>query len=223
MAYRNRFGPLGHRWIEPNGIQLIVSHFPENRYSITVSFTDGTPDMPLSKCTGYERNLDTLTIRFKDANGRRDPDPFVWEITGKLDATFFIYSTPPDINPVTFFFNRCKTSMYPQTENEDPGTVLSLRKEARAKFANYVHMSGIDDRAGSGDSLTIPVNCFTGEGRTNLLRFLANVDKDGIQVFVDVRFDRATVDQLQRLDTDMEFGDLGEVLDIADSAEQSQH
>jgi hypothetical protein len=31
------------------------------------------------------------------------------------------------------------------------------------------------------------------------------------------------VDQLQRLDTDMEFGDLGEVLDIADSAEQSQH
>lgn len=38
--------------------------------------------------------------------------------------------------------------------------------------------------------------------------------------FVTIHIERATIDQLTRLDTEMEFGDLGEVLEIAEAAEK---
>ena len=48
------------------------------------------------------------------------------------------------------------------------------------------------------------------------MRFLGTLDMDGIQTFVTVHFERSTIDQLTRLDTEIELGDLGEVLEIAE-------
>ena len=76
-------------------------------------------------------------------------------------------------------------------------------------------MNGVDPQGVKSKVVRIPVNCFDPEGRSNLLRFLANLDNDGIQTFIDVHFDHATIDQLQRLDTMMEFGDIADVLKMA--------
>jgi hypothetical protein len=44
---------------------------------------------------------------------------------------------------------------------------------------------------------------------------------DGIQTFLTIHFERSTIDQLTRLDTEMEFGDLAEVLAIAEEADRN--
>lgn len=220
MSYRNRLAMFGHLWIEKEAIDIILDKFPEQHYSVVVTFT-GKPDLMLRECTGKETDIDSIMIYYKDGTDKLDPEPFRWHVTGPVNAMDFLHSTVGDSNPITYFFNRSKGEHNPQTRNESPEDVAAIRSAVRRKFVNFVHMNGIEDSRTAGDGnapLSIPVNCFKPGDRNNLLRFIETLDCDGIQVYVDVRFDRSSIDQLQRLDTEMECGDIGDVLEYAEAS-----
>lgn len=220
MSYKNILGRFGHRWFMEFDRSMVIHEFPESDYSVEVTFTDGKPDMMLKDCTGTETNVDAIMIYYKDGTGTRDPEPFRWQVTGPFHWSDFS-AMVGDSNPRTYFWTRSKNrQLFPQTRNEPVEDIVSIRREVREKFVNYLHMNRIQDRTESDTgSLRVPVNCFDEDARKNLLRFLATLDMDGIQTFVTIHFERSTIDQLTRLDTEMEFGDLREVLDIAEEAE----
>ena len=220
MAYKNIAGVFGHKWVTQYDIDTILKEFPESRYSTWVTFTDGKSDMPLRECTGTERNIDTLVISYKDGTNTPDPDPYVKIIVEPLDATRMLNDLP-DANPISHFFKRAKGDMFPSTRNEQPSVINSVRTVVRAKFKHFVHMDGMEDPRFSHDGATmrIPVNCFDSDGRKNLLRFLEHLDKDGILTFVEVKFDCASLDQLERVDTEIEFGDTFDVVDMVEGKE----
>lgn len=219
MAYRNILGRFGHRWIGEYDRARIIREFPESDYSVEVAFADGKSDMLLKDCTGKETSVDSIMIYYKDGTGRRDPEPFRWHVHGPV-SWFDLNSTVGDSNPKTYFWNRSKNrQLFPQTRNEPVKDIVAIRREVRAKFVNFLHMNGIDDRTDGSGMLRVPVNCFNEDARKNLLRFLGTLDMDGIQTFVTVHFERSTIDQLTRLDTEMEFGDIAEVLNIAESCD----
>lgn len=222
MSYKNILGRFGHRWIGDFDRTMILKEFPESDYSVEVTFTDGKSDMLLKDCTGRETNVDAIMIYYKDGTNRRDTDPFRWQVTGPIGWNEFLHSTVGDSNPLTYFFTRCKDrKLFPQTRNEPVEDINAIRRDVREKFVHFLHMDGIDEKKGNKKDvsvLRVPVNCFSGPARNNLIRFLETLDKDGIQTFVTVHFERSTIDQLTRLDTEMEFGDLGEVLAIAEDS-----
>lgn len=223
MSYRNITGIIGHRWIGQYDIDTILKEFPESDFDVEVTFTDGKSDIMLKDCTGRESNIDSITIYYKDGTSRRDPDPFRWQVTGVINAMDFLNCTVGDSNPRTFFYLRSKNhKVFPNTRNEEPESFRQLRKDVREKFLHWVHMDGMESKLADtdGGAMRIPVNCFSGPEKKNLLRFIETLDRDGIQTFLTVHFDRSTSDQLQRLDTEMEFGDLGEVLAIAEESEK---
>lgn len=202
MAYRNITSFLGHRWIGKEDIRKITEKFPSERYDLDVYFTDGSLK-PLARCSGKEHNIEKIVISYLDGTGTVDPDPYIQHIYGPVDADEFIRGTF-DRNPVLHFFERCKDEFHSQTRNEDPRNIAMFREAARKRFVDFVGMTGVD--AGKKDgTLHIPLNIFNKAGRKNLIKILENLDKDGIMVFVDVQFDRSTIDQLQRLDTEMEL------------------
>lgn len=221
MSYKNITGFLGHRWIGKYDIDTILKEFPASEFDVDVSFTDDRNDIPLKDCTGRESNIDAITIYYKDGTCRRDPNPYRRSVTGPVNAMDFLESGIGDRRPKTYFFLRSKNrTVFPNTRNEDPETFRNLRRDVREKFVHWVHMDGMESALSDtdGGTLRIPVNCFAGADKKNLLRFIETLDTDGIQTFLTVHFERSTSDQLQRLDTEMEFGDLGEVLAIAEES-----
>lgn len=202
MAYRNITSFLGHCWIGSEDIRKISEKFPAKMYDVDVYFTDGS-QKPLMACTGKERNVEKIVISYLDGTGTVDPDPYIQHIYGPVDAEEFIKGTF-DRNPVLHFFERCKDEFHEQTRNEDPRNIAMFREAARKRFVDFVGMNGVDTGKKDG-TLHIPLNIFNKAGRKNLLKILENLDNDGIMVFVDVEFDRSTIDQLQRLDTEMEL------------------
>lgn len=98
-----------------------------------------------------------------------------------------------------------------------------MRTAVREKFVHYMQMSDIDWKFGDKPDapVYIPVNSWKNSDRGKILRFLERLDGDGIQTVIEVRFNTATIDQLQRLDTEIEFGDLDEVLEISEEAERN--
>ena len=222
MAYRNILGLFGHRWIGEHDREMILQDFPGDEFIVEVSFTDGKPDRLLELCDGKETSVDAIMIYYKDGTCTRDPSPFRWQVTGPV-RWLDLRCPVGDSNPKTYFYNRSKDrKLFPQTRNEPEADTEAVRRTVRGKLANYLHMGGIENRPGFDiGPLRVPVNCFCGEARKNLLRYLESLDGDGVQTFVTIHIERATIDQLTRLDTEMEFGDLGEVLEIAEAAEKS--
>ena len=216
MSYKNIFGRFGHHWFTEYDRKMVLIDFSADEYDVEVTFTDGKPDMPFADCTGTETNIDAIMIYYKDGTGRRDPEPFRWQVTGVFHWSDFS-TTVGDSNPKTYFWNRSKNrQFFPQTRNEPVADIVSIRREVRGKFVNFIHMNGIDDSRNNAGVLRVPVNCFNDDARKNLIRFLNTLDMDGIQTFLTIHFERSTIDQLTRLDTEIEFGDLREVLDIAE-------
>lgn len=216
MSYKNILGRFGHRWFMEFDRKMVLHDFPETDYSVEVTFTDGKPDTLLKDCTGTETNIDAIMIYYKDGTNLRDPEPFRWQVTGVFHWSDFS-AVVGDSNPKTYFWTRSKNrKFFPQTRNEPVADIVSIRREVREKFVNFIHMNGIDDNSNKTGVLRVPVNCFNDDARKNLIRFLNTLDMDGIQTFLTIHFERSTIDQLTRLDTEMEFGDLAEVLEIAE-------
>lgn len=202
MAYSNITSFIGHRWIGEADIKHITETFPANLYDVDVFFTDGS-QKPLANCNGKERNIEKIVISYLDGTGTPDPDPYIQHIYGPLNGFDFVAGTF-DRNPRLHFFERCKDEFHSQTRNEDPRNIAMFREAARKRFVDFVGMTGVDSGKKDG-TLHIPLNIFNKAGRKNLIKILENLDKDGIMVFVNVEFDRSTIDQLQRLDTEMEL------------------
>jgi hypothetical protein len=216
MSYKNFLGRFGHRWFTDYDRKMVLIDFSADEYDVEVTFTDDKPDTPLKDCTGTETNVDAIMIYYKDGTGRRDPEPFRWQVTGVFHWGDFS-TTVGDSNPRTYFWNRSKNrKLFPQTRNEPVTDIVAIRREVREKFVNFIHMNGIDDNSNKTGVLRVPVNCFNDDARKNLIRFLNTLEMDGIQTFLTIHFERSTIDQLTRLDTEMEFGDLAEVLEIAE-------
>jgi len=202
MAYRNIASLFGGRWIRPEDIRVITWKFPAKLYDVEVYFTDGS-SKPLAECTGKERNVEKIVISYIDGTGKQDIEPYVEHVYGPVNGHQFLAGTF-DRNPVLYFYERGKDEFHPQTRNEDPRSIAMFREAARRRFVDFVGMDGVDTGKKDG-TLHIPLNIFNKAGRKNLLRILENLDNDGINVFVDVEFDHSTIDQLQRLDTEMEL------------------
>lgn len=213
MAYRNLTGLFGHRWISDYDKVSILSKFPKNLYDVSVRFTDDKDDIPLDQVTGAERNIDRILIHYKDGTNRLDPDPFQyiveWPVNSQIVNQFAF----------KFFYDRQKLAIRPQTRNEDPEVIRKMREQVRQKLKYYLHMNDVEpeSEAGPDKPLDVLVNAFIGENRKNLLRFLAELDKDGINTVVSIDFSCASVDQLQRIDTMMEFADLGDVVELTEN------
>lgn len=208
--YKNIFHLIGRKWITREQIELVLNEFPEDSYSVYVLFADKSTKA-LTDCTGSETNIDSIYIGYRDGSLSVDREPYRFIVTRPFDAGFFL-----TLGIKEYFIKRSKDKeLYPQTRNEDPDFEERIRCAVMTKFLGYVHMNGVDPQGVKSKVVRIPVNCFDPEGRSNLLRFLANLDNDGIQTFIDVHFDHATIDQLQRLDTMMEFGDIADVLKMA--------
>lgn len=202
MSYRNFATFLGARWIGKEDIKVITDKFPDRMFDVDVYFTDGS-QKPLATCTGKEHNIEKIVIAYLDGVGNKDKDPYVEYVYGPVNGADFLNGTF-DRNPVLYFYERCKDEFHPQTRNEDPRTIAMVREAARRRFVDFVGMNGVDTGKKDG-TLHIPLNIFNKAGRKNLLSILENLDSDGINVFVDVEFDHSTIDQLQRLDTEMEL------------------
>lgn len=202
MAYANLLSVFGHRWISADGIRHITETFPDKMYDVDVYLVDGS-QKPLAKCTGLERNIEKIEISYIDGTGKVDPDPYIQHIYGPVDGKEFVTGTF-DRNPRLHFFERCKDEFHTQTRNEDPRNIAMFREAARKRFVTFVGMDGVDSGKKDG-TLHIPLNIFNKAGRRNLIKFLENLDSDGIMVSVEVEFDRSTIDQLQRMDTEMEL------------------
>lgn len=208
--FKNFFHHFGCKWITPEQIELVLKEFPEPDYRVSVKFVDGT-EKPLILCDGSESNIDSIYIGYCDGTDNPDADPYRFIVTRRFDAGFFLNSGIRE-----HFIRRSKDrNLYPQTRNEDPEFEKMIREQVMAKFIDYVHMRGVGSQGVHSNVLRIPVNCFDPEARGNLIRFLSNLDNDGIHTYIDVHFGHATVDQLQRLDTMMEFGDIADVLRMA--------
>ena len=210
MAYRNFFGIFGHRWISQYDIDYIYREFPSSNYTVFVEFAGECKD--LVDCTGDERDVERITIGFKDGTNRCDPDPYTYDVDCPVDSQYIVSSAK------SHFYARGKTVSHPQTRNEEPGVIARVRGTVREKLRHYLNATGLEASSVEGpeESLDILVNAMDSEGRKNLCRLLSNVERDGIKCVVQFRFDMSTVDQLQRLDTDMEVGDLGEVLELTE-------
>ena len=213
MAYRNLTGLFGHRWISDYDKESILRKFPKKFYDVSVRFTDDQNDMPLEQVTGVERNIDRILIHYKDGTNRLDPDPFQYIVEWPVNSQI--------VNQFAdkFFYDRQKLAIRPQTRNEDPEVIHSMREQVRRKLKNYLHVNDVEpeSEAGPDRPLDVLVNAFAGENRKNLLRFLAELDKDGINTVVSIDFSCASVDQLQRIDTMMEFADLGDVVELTEN------
>ena len=82
MSYKNFLGRFGHRWFTDYDRKMVLIDFSADEYDVEVTFTDDKPDTPLKDCTGTETNVDAIMIYYKDGTGRRDPEPFRWQVTG---------------------------------------------------------------------------------------------------------------------------------------------
>ena len=213
MAYRNLTGLFGHRWISDYDKDSILRKFPKNLYDVSVRFTDDRNDMPLDQVTGAERNIDRILIHYKDGTSRLDPDPYQYVVEWPVNSQFV------NQDAYKFFYDRQKLAIRPQTRNEDPEVIRNVREQVRQKLKYYLHMNDVEpeSEAGPDKPLNVLVNAFIGENRKNLLRFLAELDKDGINTVVSIDFSCASVDQLQRVDTMMEFADLAEVVELTEN------
>lgn len=218
MSYRNIFSVFGAKWIDKSDIESVLKRYPESSFDVYVVFSDDKSDKPLSECTGRETNVEKIVIAYRDGTFKADPDPYIYYIEHPFNVTYFLTSDDNKYH----FASRCKNkAAWPQTRNEDPKDILAMRTAVREKFVHYMQMSDIDWEAGKEPDapVYIPVNAWKNADRARIIRFLERLDCDGVQTIVKVKFDTATIDQLQRLDTEMEFGDLDEVLDIAEEAE----
>lgn len=210
MAYRNFLGIIGHRWISRFDMEYLQKELPVSTYRILVEFAGDC--LELHECDGTERDVERLVVYFKDGTNRVDPDPFTYTVHGPVDATYVAGMAR------THFYMRGKTQSHPQTRNEDPAVIRAVRGTARAKLRHHLEATGLDATCVEGpeEPLEILVNAMGDEGRKKLCRILGSLDRDGLKCVVQFRFDMSTVDQLQRLDTEMEFGDLGEVLELTE-------
>lgn len=218
MSYRNIFSIFGAKWIDKTDIDVILKKYPETDFDVSVVFSDSKSDMPLRDCDGNETNVERIVFSYKDGTGTPDPEPYTHYLSDKFDLAYFLISADHEAH----FASRCKDrKVWPQTRNEDPKEILKMRTAVREKFVHFMQMSNIDWKFGDKPDapVYIPVNSWKNSDRGKILRFLERLDSDGIQTVIEVRFNTATIDQLQRLDTEMEFGDLDEVLAISEEAE----
>ena len=218
MSYRNIFSIFGAKWIDQNDIEMVLKKYPESDFEVYVTFSDKS-DMFLKDCTGKETNVEKIVFAYRDGTNKLDPEPFIYYVCSPFNITYFLTSCDIDAH----FASRCKNrKVWPQTRNEDPKEILKMRTAVREKFVHYMQMSDIDWKVGEQPDapVYIPVNSWKNSDRGKILRFLERLDSDGIQTVIEVRFNTATIDQLQRLDTEMEFGDLDEVLEISEEAER---
>lgn len=218
MSYRNIFSVFGAKWIDKSDIDVILKKYPETDFDVSVVFSDNKSDMPLRDCDGSETNIKSIMFSYKDGTGKPAPEPYYHYIGKKFDLAYFLCSDDHEAH----FASRCKDrKVWPQTRNDDPDEIKKMRRDVREKFIHYMQMSGIDWEAGKQPDapVYIPVNSFKPSDRGKITRLIERIDHDGVPTVVEVRFDVATIDQLQRLDTEMEFGDLDEVMAISEEAE----
>lgn len=203
MAYKNITGIFGHEWISELSVKMILKQLPESHYNVWVSFTDSKNDLALKECTRKERNLDRITIEYKDGTNRHDPDPFTWLIFGPVDGFDLLHDSIFGANG--FFARRCKCPAWPQTRNENPKDIFMMRTAMRHKLAEFLKVSEGPPYLKKDAPLNFMVNLMDQEQRTKLIGLIENLDGDGIWMSVEVKFPNSTIDQIQRLDTDIEL------------------
>lgn len=217
MAYSNFFSFLGRKWIAPEALEVILKKYPASGYRTFVEFADGS-EMSLADCDGSERNVAAIIIAYNDGTTAVDPDPYIHPVSGRIELADLYDGT---FGASAHFFVRSKHhELFPHTRNDSIKTLNKYRSMVREKFCNFVHMNGMESpvlHKTDTDDMEIPVNIFRPEDRANLIRFLSTLDTDGVPATLTVHFTRSTVDQLERLDTEMEFGDLGEVLELTEN------
>lgn len=215
MAYRNFFHFLGKKWISREALDALIEKYPKSKYRSYIEYGDWDIKY-LDECDGSEQNVRTIVIEYNDGTNARDPEPYIYPVSKPFELAD-LYDG--GFNARSHFFIRSKNhELFPLTKNDSVETMKRYRKEIREKFRNFIHMTGLENPifcTDGDEDMEIPVNIFAPEGRGNLLRFLATLDTDGIYTTVNVHFHHSTVDQLERLDTEMEFGDLNEVIDLA--------
>ena len=214
MAYKNVTGIFGHEWISEAAVNLILKELPESHYKVWVRFTDDKNDILLKDCTRKERNLDCIVIEYKDGTNRLDPDPYIRHIDGPVNPFNVVYDS--SFGALAFFSRRCKEPMYPLTRNEDPKDIKRMRQWIRHKLAGFLQVSEVSLYKDKDGPLDFAVNFMDDAYRARLIRLLENLDYDGAWITVNVNFPYATIDQLQRLDNEMELIKVGEEFEMSE-------
>lgn len=203
MAYKNITGFFGHEWISEFSVEMILKELPESHYRVWVGFTNGKEKRLLKECSRKERFLDSIIVEYRDGTNRHDPDPFTWVIFGPVEG--FVLLNDSLFGAKSFFSRRCKSPAWPQTKNEDPRDIFRMRTAMRHKLAEFLRVS---ERSFFGEKdapLKFVVNLMNQKQRARLLGLIGSLDGDGIWISVEVEFPCSTIDQLQRLDTEIEL------------------
>ena len=80
-----------------------------------------------------------------------------------------------------------------------------MRTAMRHKLAEFLKVSEGPSCMKKDAPLDFMVNLMDQEQRFKLIGLIENLDGDGIWMSVEVKFPNSTIDQLQRLDTDIEL------------------
>ena len=214
MAYKNVTGIFGHEWISEAAVNLILKELPESHYKVWVRFTDNKNDILLKDCSRKERNLDCFIIEYKDGTNRLDPDPYISHIDGPVRPFKIVYDS--SFGALAFFAKRCKEPFYPQTRNEDPKDIKRMREWMRHKLAGFLQVSEVSLYKDKDGPLDFSVNFMDSMHKTRLIGLLENLEPDGAWVSVRVNFPYTTIDQLQRLDNEMELAKIGEEFEMCE-------
>lgn len=225
MAYRNILGPLGHEWIGEYDVQSILKRLPESHYRAVVRFSDNQDDLLLKDCTRKERNIESIIIYFLDGTYRLDPDPFVYHVYGRVSSYDVLWGTG---EAILYFAYRFKRPYCKYTKNEDLADIKSMRELVREKLVKFTYMEDLEydpENRKKDCDLIIPINGFCRFERLRIFRLLETVDHDEVRVKIEFDISRATIDQLQRIDNDMEMilasEDVDATLEIEDDEDWS--
>lgn len=211
MAYRNITGIFGHEWISDFSVKMILKELPESHYRIWVRFSDSKNDILLKDCTRKERNLDRIIIEYRDGTNRLDPDPFTWHIFSPVDGFELLLDTP--FGAKCFFAKRSKGLAWPQTKNEDPKDIKRMRAMMRHKLAEFLDVSEKTIFEEKDAPLKFMVNSMDFLQKEKLIGLIQSLERDGIWMSVNVNFPYCTIDQFQRLDTEIELEKIGKELE----------